>query len=81
VRGKPAREFFDSAITSLGLTADQVLVVGDDVLTDVTGARNAGARSALVKTGKGNDSVASQTNPDFTLACVAQLPDLLKALA
>jgi len=81
ITGKPSKTFFDSAIASLGLTADQVLVVGDDVLTDVAGAQAVGARSALVKTGKGNDNVASQTNPDFTLACVAQLPDLLKALA
>ena len=52
VLGKPARVFFDSALQSLGLPAEEVLMVGDDVEADVNGAMQAGLRACLVKTGK-----------------------------
>ncbi|MGC8633187.1 MAG: HAD-IIA family hydrolase [Candidatus Limnocylindrales bacterium] len=57
--GKPARAIFRAGVDSLaagdagaGLTGDAVLMVGDDLQTDVAGARRAGLRAALVFTGK-----------------------------
>lgn len=55
VLGKPAKAFFDSALHSLNLPADEVLMVGDDVEADVIGAQRAGLRACLVKTGKYRD--------------------------
>lgn len=52
VTGKPSPVMFQSALRSMGLTKEQVLVVGDDVTTDVVGASNAGLASLLVGTGK-----------------------------
>ncbi|MBB3048612.1 HAD superfamily hydrolase (TIGR01458 family) [Litorivivens lipolytica] len=67
VLGKPAKAFFDSALHSLNLPADEVLMVGDDVESDVSGAQRAGLRACLVKTGKyrvGDEASA----PDALLA-------------
>ncbi|WP_051940466.1 HAD-IIA family hydrolase [Stenoxybacter acetivorans] len=52
VVGKPSPVMFQSAIQCMGLPKDQVLVVGDDVTTDVDGARNAGLPFLLVGSGK-----------------------------
>jgi HAD superfamily hydrolase (TIGR01458 family) len=52
VVGKPARAFFDLALRDMGLSADGVLMVGDDILTDIGGAQAAGMRGILVRTGK-----------------------------
>jgi putative hydrolase of the HAD superfamily len=45
-KAKPAAEIFHAACAGLGLPGDEVLHVGDDVLTDVVGASEAGLRSA-----------------------------------
>jgi phospholysine phosphohistidine inorganic pyrophosphate phosphatase len=36
----------------LGLSADQVVMVGDDIVSDVGGAQAAGIRGVQVRTGK-----------------------------
>jgi HAD superfamily hydrolase (TIGR01458 family) len=50
--GKPARPFFDLALSDLGLPAREVMVVGDDLEADCRGGSAAGCRTALVLTGK-----------------------------
>lgn len=50
--GKPSRAFFDLALREIGLPADQVMVVGDDLEADIGGGSSAGCRTALVRTGK-----------------------------
>lgn len=52
VAGKPSPEFFLSALDSIGLPASAVMMVGDDVQSDVNAARELGMPAALVKTGK-----------------------------
>jgi HAD superfamily hydrolase (TIGR01458 family) len=52
VFGKPAPEYFQMALDVLGLPAEQVAMVGDDVLSDVDAAQRLGMRGILVKTGK-----------------------------
>lgn len=44
---KPAREIFDFAMKTLEITADQVLMIGDNPNTDIQGARNAGIKPLL----------------------------------
>lgn len=53
--GKPAREFFMTAATEMGLEPETVLMVGDDLESDVEGALAAGLQAALVRTGKYRD--------------------------
>lgn len=52
VLGKPSALFFHQAVSSMGLEAGEVLMVGDDVQADVQGALAAGLQAALVQTGK-----------------------------
>ncbi|MFX1316441.1 MAG: HAD-IIA family hydrolase [Promethearchaeota archaeon] len=51
--GKPSKEYFLQAIEKLNLSENEVLVIGDDIESDIQGAINAGINGILVKTGKG----------------------------
>lgn len=52
ILGKPSPAFFHAATTQLGCLPGEVLMVGDDVFSDVNGALRAGLKAALVQTGK-----------------------------
>jgi D-glycero-D-manno-heptose 1,7-bisphosphate phosphatase len=54
---KPAPGLIRQAIAESGIGPDETLVVGDD-LRDLTAARTAGVRAALVLTGKGRSVTA-----------------------
>jgi len=51
--GKPSKEYFIQALNRINLPARNVVVIGDDIETDIQGAHNANLRGLLVKTGKG----------------------------
>ncbi|HEY7866013.1 MAG TPA: TIGR01458 family HAD-type hydrolase [Psychromonas sp.] len=50
--GKPSKDFFLQALASTGLSADQVLMIGDDIYGDIEGAIHSGLHAGLVRTGK-----------------------------
>ena len=53
VIGKPSSNFYQAAISSLGVDPSEAIMVGDDVIGDIKGALDAGiGRAILVKTGK-----------------------------
>ena len=73
VLGKPAPAFFRSALSSMGCTPQDTVMVGDDAEADVAGALRAGLGSALlVRTGKYRDGDESRFTPHPT-ATVADL--------
>jgi phospholysine phosphohistidine inorganic pyrophosphate phosphatase len=75
VFGKPAPAFFHAAARRLGVPGSEILMVGDDVETDVAGAQRAGMRGALVKTGKFRElDLEGVFKPDKVLDSVAGLP-------
>lgn len=78
VLGKPAADFFHSAAELLQLPPSDLLMIGDDILTDVGGAHAAGLLGAIVKTGKFRESdLGGEVVPDFvmeSLADIVQLP-------
>lgn len=75
VFGKPAAPFFLAATEKLGLPPAQVLMIGDDIETDIGGAQAAGLKGALVKTGKFRPSdMDGSVKPDVVLDSVANLP-------
>jgi HAD superfamily hydrolase (TIGR01458 family) len=82
VTGKPERAFFEQALSLIGVPAEETLMVGDDLLNDVQGARRAGLRAALVCTGKhGADSpLLAESQPEAVLPSIADLPRYLEAL-
>lgn len=80
--GKPAPGFFDAIVTKLAVAPEEVLVIGDDLTTDIAGAHAISAPSALVRTGKAAKVDLDQLclKPDFVLQSVAELPDLLRSV-
>jgi HAD superfamily hydrolase (TIGR01458 family) len=74
VFGKPAAAFFRAACERLGMAAERVLMVGDDIDADVGGAMAAGLQGALVKTGKFRPAdLERSVRPDFVWDSVADL--------
>lgn len=82
ITGKPSAAFFEAALAHVGVAADEALMVGDDVETDVLAAQRAGVRGVLVRTGKYLPEThrdASGT-PDHVIDSFAGLPALLVEL-
>jgi HAD superfamily hydrolase (TIGR01458 family) len=77
--GKPSPAFFETAALELGLSKDQIAVVGDDLETDVLGAREAGMTGVAVRTGKyrPEDEERARRMADAVLGSIAELPDWL----
>jgi len=76
VLGKPAGPFFEAAMGRLHCSAEEVVMIGDDIVGDVDGAQRAGMRGVLVRTGKFRDSdLESEIRPDAVLDSIADLPD------
>ncbi len=75
VLGKPSPDFFAAALDCLGLEAQHVTMVGDDVRTDVRAAQACGLRGVLVRTGKFRAAdLDSGVSPDGVLDSIADLP-------
>lgn len=75
VLGKPSREFFHAAVDRIGLATDEVLMIGDDIRTDIGGAQAAGLKAALVRTGKFREADLEEgIRPDMLLDSIADLP-------
>ena len=79
VVGKPSKTFFKLALRDMGLRADQVAMIGDDIRTDIGGARSMGIQGILVRTGKyRKDAVDnSEIKPECIIDSIAQLRDIL----
>lgn len=75
VVGKPSRHMAAALLDRLALPADDTILVGDRVLTDVRMAHEAGMASALVLTGATTlESLAhAAVAPDYVLAGVADV--------
>jgi HAD superfamily hydrolase (TIGR01458 family) len=75
VFGKPAKAFFLAGAEQLQLPPDQIMMVGDDIRTDIEGAQAAGLIGALVKTGKYRAAdLEGIVKPDVVLPSIADLP-------
>jgi len=76
VIGKPSTAFYQSALSILGYPAEQVVMIGDDIVGDVDGAQKAGLQAILVKTGKFRQrDLESSVKPDAVLESFTNLPD------
>src|SRR5262249_15688691 len=67
VAGKPSADFFQAGLDLLGLPADNVAMVGDDVEYDVLAAQSLGMTGVLVRTGKFRPEhlTRAKGSPDF----------------
>ena len=75
--GKPALAYFEAALHLLGLSAERVAMVGDDIVNDVLGAQAAGLTGVLVRTGKFQESDLQKGTPDGVLGALSDLPGWL----
>jgi len=79
VTGKPAKEFFQSAIHLLG-KQNEIFMIGDDIRSDTEASQQAGLKAIQVRTGKFTDhDLKIGITPDAILDSIAQLPNWWKA--
>lgn len=80
VVGKPRKQFFLQAVQLLNREQKEVVMIGDDLESDIEGAQRAGLRAWAVKTGKFRQYVLQKTKikPDKILESIADLPAILQ---
>ena len=63
----------------LGVSSESVVVVGDDLESDVLGAMDQGLKGVLVRTGKFSQCLLNESDrkPDAVIDSIADLSDLL----
>jgi HAD superfamily hydrolase (TIGR01458 family) len=78
--GKPSAEFFAAALRKIGAEAENALMIGDDVESDVLAAQRHGITGILVRTGKFTPEALSAAagEPDHVLDSFDELPDFLR---
>jgi ribonucleotide monophosphatase NagD (HAD superfamily) len=79
VVGKPTAAYFEAALAELGVPPAEAVMVGDDVESDVGGAKAVGMRGVLVRTGKFRKDAleGADPKPDAVLDSIADLPGYL----
>ena len=79
VVGKPSRNFFNLALSDMGLRPEQVVMIGDDISTDIAGSQNAGMQGILVRTGKFREEVLrnAPVKPSCIIDSIADIQQLL----
>ncbi|MGB7338771.1 MAG: HAD-IIA family hydrolase [Phototrophicaceae bacterium] len=74
--GKPKPAMFEVALARLGTRAEETLMIGDRINTDIEGGNQAGLQTAMVLTGVNQRSDISDIQPDYIFD---GLPELLKS--
>jgi HAD superfamily hydrolase (TIGR01458 family) len=82
VVGKPSPEFFNLAIQDMHLHPEQVVMIGDDIITDIGGAYHAGMKGILVRTGKfrSDSAYAAVIKPVYTIDSVSCIQDIIQGM-
>jgi HAD superfamily hydrolase (TIGR01458 family) len=73
ILGKPSCDFFEEAVKDMGLSKEDVVMVGDDIESDILGAKKCGIKTVLVRTGKFNEKDLSKGEPDFIIDSINDL--------
>lgn len=79
IMGKPSASFFNRVLADAHVAPDHVVLVGDDLDSDVGGAQRHGMAGLLVKTGKFRQQYLEQSpiQPDGILTSIAELSEFL----
>jgi len=77
--GKPSSTFFNMALEDIGLPPEKVVMIGDDIESDVGGAKMAGIYGVLALTGKYSREHTQHIDisPDAVIPSISVLPDFL----
>ncbi|MDG3009994.1 HAD-IIA family hydrolase [Rhodococcus sp. D2-41] len=81
--GKPSAAGFVTAAASIGVSPHRLVMIGDDLHSDVLAAQRVGYTGVLVRTGKFRQQTLARAGvaPDHVIDSVADLPTLLESLA
>lgn len=77
--GKPSSRFFAMALADMGLSPRETAMIGDDVVSDIGGAKQCGMQGILVRTGKFRPETlkAAPVQPDYVIDSIAGLDAFL----
>jgi len=76
VMGKPASLFYQAALNLLGDSADQAIMLGDDIKGDIEGAQQSGLKAVLVQTGKYRPiDLEQDVHPDGVIKSIKDFPE------
>lgn len=73
--GKPSTFFFEAALETFGVSADDTAMVGDTVASDIAGGRRADLFTILI----GSDPPTDEVSPDLHFADLHELLDAFRA--
>ncbi|WP_156289761.1 HAD family hydrolase [Oceanobacillus salinisoli] len=76
-KGKPDPSIFEHALSLIGLSADEVLMVGDNLNTDILGANRTGIRSVWINR-KGIENV--EVKPTYEVKSLTEVLELVEKL-
>jgi putative hydrolase of the HAD superfamily len=76
---KPDRRIFQAALDGLGLGAQEVLFVGNDMYRDVFGAKQAGMKSIFFASNQGRTQYG-RAEPDYIIHQFSELPQAITFL-
>jgi putative hydrolase of the HAD superfamily len=77
---KPHSAIYEAAVKRMGVTASEVIFVGDRVEQDVVGPANLGMRTVLTLQYREEDLSASPVQPDAVIEHLSELPDVAKGM-
>ena len=77
---KPAKAFYETIVSELGIKPEEVLFAGDSLLDDVFGPQRAGMKTCWI-TRKGEKLEEGSPAPDYTAADLMQFADILDKLS
>jgi NagD protein len=82
VVGKPSPIIIEAALEVLGLPAEECMLIGDRIETDIRMGKEANIATALVLTGVSTEAMLNDSTlkPDFVLSSIAALPDILRTI-
>jgi len=76
--GKPNRYVFDLTLKTMELGKNEVVMVGDQISTDIKGAKAFGIRSILIKTGEYDEKeLDGCIAPDYLIDSISEVLDIV----
>lgn len=77
--GKPSRNFFELGMKKIFANRNETAMIGDSLSVDIIGAKKAGLKTIMVKTGTydENELRKSPIKPDYLIDSITTLPRLL----
>jgi putative hydrolase of the HAD superfamily len=76
-KGKPDPSIFEHALSLMGLNKEEVLMVGDNLMTDILGANRAGIKSVWVNR---HNKERNEVIPTFEITHLGQLFEIIEKL-